>query len=135
MDAERCLELLELEACASAEEARRAYRDLVRVWHPDRFAGDPRLRLRAEEKVKQLNRAYEDLIGHLERAEGKRGGTGAFPGEDRSASSSGSATEAFFEAGTRTVLTLWQALHRTLREAVQEARRDMTKDGTRKNRP
>ena len=83
MDADRCLELLELESCSSAEEARRAYRDLVRVWHPDRFAGDPRLRIRAEEKVKQLNLAYEELIRHLGRAERKGVGTGRVPSQDR----------------------------------------------------
>ena len=71
MDVDRCLALLELDHCSSVEEARRAYRDLVRVWHPDRFSGDPRLRDRAEEKVKQLNLAYETLVLHLERSAGE----------------------------------------------------------------
>ncbi len=50
--------LLEVEPGASPEEVKRAYRDLVKVWHPDRFADDPRLQSRAQEKLKQINFAY-----------------------------------------------------------------------------
>jgi hypothetical protein len=35
---------LEVRPDASWEEIQRAYHDLVRVWHPDRFASDRRLR-------------------------------------------------------------------------------------------
>lgn len=38
-----------------------AYRDLVKVWHPDRFAHDGRLRLKAEEQLKLINHAYDSL--------------------------------------------------------------------------
>jgi hypothetical protein len=38
-----------------------AYRDLVKVWHPDRFESDPALRLKAEEKLRELNDAYDAL--------------------------------------------------------------------------
>jgi curved DNA-binding protein CbpA len=54
-----CYQILELEPEASEEEARRAYRELVKVWHPDRFPHDPVLQKRANEKLKQLNEAYE----------------------------------------------------------------------------
>ena len=37
------------------------YRDLVKVWHPDRFGSDPRLRSKAEEKLAQINDAYRAL--------------------------------------------------------------------------
>jgi hypothetical protein len=54
--------ILELDQNATAEEVRGAYLDLVKVWHPDRYQHEsPRLRLRAEEKLKAINRAY-DLI-------------------------------------------------------------------------
>lgn len=46
---------------ASEEQAREAYRDLAKVWHPDRHESDPRLRAKAEEKLKQINAAYETL--------------------------------------------------------------------------
>ncbi len=129
MDTDRCLALLELESCTSVEEVRRAYRDLVRVWHPDRFSSDPRLRTRAEEKVKQLNAAYEELVRQLDRSGGtlhrskEKSGIGA--------EAAGSATEAFFEAGTRSVLTVCYSLGRALRRAVQESYPKETKEKTR----
>ncbi len=36
---------------ASASEVRQAYRDLIAVWHPDRFHSNPRLRDRATQQV------------------------------------------------------------------------------------
>ncbi|HEY9826597.1 MAG TPA: J domain-containing protein [Stenomitos sp.] len=51
-------QLLELEPDASLDEVQRAYRDLVMIWHPDRFAHNVRLQRKAEEKVKQFNDAY-----------------------------------------------------------------------------
>ena len=53
--------ILELEPGAPVEEVNQAYRDLVRVWHPDRFAHDPRLQLMAQERLKGINKAYEKL--------------------------------------------------------------------------
>jgi DnaJ-class molecular chaperone len=55
----RCIEILGLKPSASQEEVNQAYRDLVNVWHPDRFVGNPRLQKKAEEKVKEINAAYE----------------------------------------------------------------------------
>ncbi len=46
---------------ASLDEIKQAYRDLVKVWHPDRFGHDERLRLIAQEKLKEINGAYELL--------------------------------------------------------------------------
>lgn len=111
LEIRRCLQLLELEECSTKDTARRAYRDLVRVWHPDRFAGDPRLRRRAEERLKQLNTAYETLVRHLEASEdGKT--------EDRQGAG---LTEAFFEAGTRGFLTILHSLNRAARTVLKEA--------------
>jgi hypothetical protein len=58
---ERCLELLGLKAGASAQEIKAAYRDMAKVWHPDRFAHDPRLQAKAQNKLKEINEAYEAL--------------------------------------------------------------------------
>ena len=55
----RCIEILGLNPGASPEEVNQAYRDLANVWHPDRFEGNPRLQKKAEEKVKEINAAYE----------------------------------------------------------------------------
>ncbi len=54
-------QILEIEPGASQSEIKQAYRDLAVVWHPDRFSDNPRLRKKAEEKLKQINAAYEFL--------------------------------------------------------------------------
>ncbi len=54
-------QLLELDQTASLGEMKQAYRDLVMVWHPDRFGQNLRLRQKAEDKLKQFNEAYEHL--------------------------------------------------------------------------
>jgi hypothetical protein len=59
---ERCLELLGMKPGASVGEIKAAYRDLAKVWHPDRFAHDPRLQEKAQDKLKEINEAYEALI-------------------------------------------------------------------------
>lgn len=58
---DRYYEILGLEPGASPEEVKQAYRDLAKVWHPDRFPNDPRLQQRAHEKLKDINEAYERL--------------------------------------------------------------------------
>lgn len=54
-------EALGLTPGASAREVKDAYRDLAKVWHPDRFAHDPRLQQKAQEKLKEINEAYKGL--------------------------------------------------------------------------
>lgn len=56
-----CHEVLGVAEGASAQELKVAYRDLAKVWHPDRFAHDPRLQQKAQEKLKEINEAYEQL--------------------------------------------------------------------------
>ena len=55
----RCIETLGVKPGASEEEVTQAYRDLAKVWHPDRFADNSRLQKKAEEKLKEVNAAYE----------------------------------------------------------------------------
>lgn len=56
-----CYQLLEVDAGASQPEIKQAYKDLAKVWHPDRFTDDPRLQQKAEEKLKRINAAYAFL--------------------------------------------------------------------------
>ena len=58
----RFYELLGLKPGASVAEVKAAYRDMAKVWHPDRFGHDERLREKAHEKLKGINEAYEILI-------------------------------------------------------------------------
>jgi tetratricopeptide (TPR) repeat protein len=53
-----CYRLLEVGEGASAEEIRSAYMLLVNVWHPDRFAHEPRLQARASERIQSINGAF-----------------------------------------------------------------------------
>jgi hypothetical protein len=55
------LAVLGLAPDASNEDATAAYKDLVRVWHPDRFQNDDRLRKRAEEETKKINEAISKV--------------------------------------------------------------------------
>ena len=55
------LSTLELDDRATRREIDQAYRQLVQVWHPDRFAHNPPLQLRAQERLKQLNEAHRGL--------------------------------------------------------------------------
>jgi hypothetical protein len=59
--ANEAFEVLALRPGASPAEIKEAYRDLVKVWHPDRFGSDARLRRKAEDKLKQINAAYRVL--------------------------------------------------------------------------
>lgn len=55
------LEVLALKPGATASEVKEAYRDLVKVWHPDRFGTDLRLRQKAELQLQLINEAYRVL--------------------------------------------------------------------------
>jgi hypothetical protein len=65
MEIKRCFEILELDPNASIEEAKLAYKDIVNVWHPDRFSHNSRLKEKAEKKLKELNIAYETITSFL----------------------------------------------------------------------
>jgi hypothetical protein len=54
-------QILGVEPDASSQAIRRAYLDLVRMWHPDRFADEPVRRDEAEVATKRINEAYEVL--------------------------------------------------------------------------
>ncbi|HUP46121.1 MAG TPA: J domain-containing protein [Thermoanaerobaculia bacterium] len=61
--------VLDLSPAATEEEVRAAHRDLTKVWHPDRFAHDPAMQWKAEEKLKLINEAFETIRaggGHRE---------------------------------------------------------------------
>ena len=60
----RCCRLLGVKHGASLEEVKKVYRDLVQVWHPDRFSGNERLAAKAQEQLKEINLAYEYLVSH-----------------------------------------------------------------------
>lgn len=61
LDPAHAYRVLGLVPGASAEEVKSAYRDLVQVWHPDRFPEKSRLRDKAERNLQRINEAYAVL--------------------------------------------------------------------------
>ncbi len=66
---DRCasLQMLGLAWNATPEEIEDAHLILVKVWHPDRFQNDPKLRIEAEEKLKEINAAHNYLLNNPQR--------------------------------------------------------------------
>ncbi|MFH1183408.1 MAG: DnaJ domain-containing protein, partial [Candidatus Moraniibacteriota bacterium] len=62
----RYFEILGVNPNSSFEQIRLAYKDLIKVWHPDRFSNDPRLQLKAQEKLKEGIIAYKALVSYFE---------------------------------------------------------------------
>ncbi len=74
---------------ASAEEIKKAYRKLSRMYHPDSNVNNPNKDL-AEEKFKQVQEAYECIMHEREHGEGTYGNTGGGYYSNNSGSNSGS---------------------------------------------
>lgn len=75
----RYFKILGLEPDAALEEARQAYRALVRTWHPDRFGDDPSLQLRAQERLKEINEAYHVVHEVISSREEVKPGASPYP--------------------------------------------------------
>ena len=72
-------------------QVQKAYRDLVQVWHPDRFTNNERLQSKAQEQLKEINLAYEYLLAKaaaqttpVEQSESDEPSPGTAPPEDQS---------------------------------------------------
>ena len=61
LDTQRYYTILDLAPGASPEEVHQGYIDLTWVWHPDRFAGHPRLQQKAHYKLQEINEAHAQL--------------------------------------------------------------------------
>lgn len=70
-------EVLGIKPGASDDEIKRAYRDLARKYHPDNYQNNPLADL-AEEKMKEINEAYEAITkqrsGGYQQSSGSYGG-------------------------------------------------------------
>jgi uncharacterized RDD family membrane protein YckC len=65
MNVKKAYEILRLKPDASVADLKLAYRDLVSVWHPDRFLHNPRLKEKAEQQLQEINQAYESALAFL----------------------------------------------------------------------
>lgn len=60
------LNLFDLDKDFTSEDLKSSYRDLVKIWHPDRFAQDDKLQQKAQIKLTEINEAkviLEDYLG------------------------------------------------------------------------
>ncbi len=70
-------QILGIPRTASDDEIKKAYRTLARKYHPDNFAGSAAQAAGAEEKMKEINAAYEE-IQKLRSGGGSSSGTGNY---------------------------------------------------------
>jgi len=63
----RWYKTLEVEPGASFEEVRKAYRKLLRKYHPDRYAQNPEKYKAATEVTRNVTEAYDGLSQYLQR--------------------------------------------------------------------
>ena len=126
MDIRRCFDILELEREATLDEAKQAYKDLVNIWHPDRFSSNPRLKQKAEEKIKEVSEAYETVKSFfsskktLEPEKSSQAKAEADCHNAQAETEAKDTTEAFVEAGTVFVLRLFSSLSSALRRIVKD---------------
>ena len=65
MDIARAFKVFDLPENASLDDVRRAWRDLIFIWHPDKHQKNPSAQKRALEKTKEINEAYAFLCNYL----------------------------------------------------------------------
>ena len=65
MNIDDCLKILELKPGASIDEIKTARVELLQVWHPDKFASNPKLSEKAKEKTLKINEAFNILVKDL----------------------------------------------------------------------
>jgi len=59
---DRYFEILNLRPGSTFDEVKKAYRNMVKVWHPDRFPMvSPRLQEKAHHRLSEINEAYKKL--------------------------------------------------------------------------
>ncbi len=126
MNLRKSFQILEIGINATEEEVKEAYKDLVAVWHPDRFSHNPRLRKKAEEKIKEANVAYETVKDFFS-AKGRSSRNGqksdkAFDGESRETSGTAtvSKTELAAEVGTSALLYAWSYLSKKVNHILSD---------------
>jgi curved DNA-binding protein CbpA len=143
VDIRQCFDVLELDRNASIDEAKQAYKDMVNIWHPDRFSNNPRLKQKAEDKLKEINEAYQMIQSFLslkKPLEPDKAQHGKADSESeisanvsskagyhtsRAGTKTKDKTEAFFEAGTGIVLSLFSYLSSAVRRIVTEVKTEI----------
>ncbi len=118
MDLRKYYQILDLAPGASFEEVKQAYKDAVAVWHPDRFSNNPRLKQKAERKLKDINEAFEILEREYQETKFQKAKAERVSGQaDDEAPSK---TEAIAELGTRLVLHACHFLFNAIKKKTEK---------------
>ena len=64
-DIVQCYAVLGIKPNATPEAIKKAYRNLAKVWHPDRYTDNLQLKAKAEIEIKKVNQAYAAIKAHL----------------------------------------------------------------------
>ncbi len=67
MNIATALQQLGLTNTATEADVKQAYKDLARIWHPDRFQNDERLGARTEAQIKLINEARSVAMTYLQK--------------------------------------------------------------------
>jgi DnaJ-class molecular chaperone len=62
---EQFYKILKLRLGATEKQIKQAYENLINIWHPEEFSRYPYLQQIAYERKKQIEWAYEKLVGEL----------------------------------------------------------------------
>lgn len=65
MDAKNCFDILCISKDSDLNEAKRAYKRLVKRWHPDQYGNLPEKQQIAHEKLTEINVAYREIVSIL----------------------------------------------------------------------
>ncbi len=63
---EHYLSILEVDRNITIKDLKKAYKQQLKVWHPDRFMSDKELQNKANDKTAEINNAYKFLKENLE---------------------------------------------------------------------
>ena len=83
---------------ASDEEVKKAYRELARKYHPDNYQNNPLADL-AEEKMKEINEAYDAIVAQRKAGGAGRGYGGGYNNVGQNGNSSFSDVRSYIMAG------------------------------------
>jgi hypothetical protein len=103
-DLQRAFDLLRLKPDATSAEVKRAFRDQVSEWHPDRFAADPAMQRRAEQRLRLVIEAHRSIVAHRASQASEGDSAGCFvAGDERPGSPVPAGT--FFRSGPNMVFS------------------------------
>lgn len=80
----KCYEVLNISSNASPQEITQVYRDLVKVWNPERFMHDPALQEKAQNMLKTIDEAFDSLMTDLSKSKTENNSTQVLPTIEKS---------------------------------------------------